>query len=81
MGYTHYFPQRRDFTFDEWFAITGAARQIIDATNVRLAFEFDQPNKPPRYGIPLKYSDPSQTPLRQKVPPDGEVVVKLHGHG
>ena len=41
----------------------------------------DQPKKPPRYVIPLKYSDPSQTPLRQKVPPDGEVVVKLQSHG
>src|SRR5262249_9372161 len=37
-----------------------------------------QPRKPPRYVIPTKYSDPSKTVLRQKVPPpDGKVVLAL----
>ena len=37
--------------------------------------------KPSRYVIPVKYSDPSQTPLRQKVPPEGEAIVKLQSKG
>ncbi len=41
----------------------------------------EQPKKPPRYVIPAKYSDPSHTPLRQKVPPDGEAVLKLQSKG
>ncbi len=40
-----------------------------------------KPKKPPRYVIPRKYSDPSQTPLHQKVPPDGEALLKLHSKG
>lgn len=40
-----------------------------------------KPKKPPRYVIPRKYSDPSQTPLRQKVPPDGDALLKLQSKG
>jgi len=30
-----------------------------------------------RYPIPASYSDPSKTTLRQKVPPEGKVVIEL----
>jgi len=29
MGYTHYFPQNRDFTMDEWKAVKDGARKAI----------------------------------------------------
>lgn len=45
------------------------------------AVQQDRPKKPPRYVIPVKYSDPSKTPLRQKVPPDEEIVLKLQSKG
>jgi hypothetical protein len=35
------------------------------------------PRKPPRYVLPPAVSDPAQTPLRQKVPPDGPVTLNL----
>jgi len=40
-------------------------------------------NQPPLPGsnIPAKYRNPTQTPLRQKVPPDGQVVFDLTSEG
>jgi hypothetical protein len=40
-------------------------------------------NQPPLPGsnIPTKYRNPAQTPLRQKVPPDGPVVFDLASEG
>jgi len=40
----------------------------------------DQPPLPGS-NIPTKYRNPSQTPLRQQVPPDGPVVFDLTGEG
>jgi hypothetical protein len=37
----------------------------------------EQRKKPPKYVIPAKYSDPGQTILTQKVPPDGPVNLEL----
>ena len=33
----------------------------------------------PRYAIPAHYKDPARTPLEQKVPPEGKVVLELQG--
>lgn len=48
MGYTHYFPHKRSFTPDEWQAVTTAARQIIAASQVPLAFEYNDPISAPQ---------------------------------
>lgn len=50
MGYTHYFPQRRDFTPNEWMDVRTAAKRIIDtakAEGVVVCFEYDAADKPP----------------------------------
>jgi hypothetical protein len=50
------------------------------ATNQRAVFQEiakGQKTKPPRYVVPAKYSDPGQTPLRQQIPPAGEVTFPL----
>jgi hypothetical protein len=36
-----------------------------------------QRKPPPKYVIPPRYSDPGKTPLKQKVPPDGEVKIEI----
>jgi len=33
--------------------------------------------RPPASDVPAQYSDPGKTPLKQKVPPDGPVQIKL----
>lgn len=52
-----------------------------DQREAMQAVQKEKSKTPPRYAIPAKYSDPSQTPLRQKVPPDGEAIVKLQSNG
>jgi hypothetical protein len=37
----------------------------------------NEKQKPPRYIVPDRYGDPGQTELRQKVPPDGKVILEL----
>ena len=37
----------------------------------------EQQNKPPKYVVPTKYSDPGQTVLKQRVPPEGPVKLDL----
>jgi len=37
----------------------------------------EQPKKPPKYVVPPKYSDPTQTALKLKVPPEGNMVFNL----
>src|SRR5262245_12044644 len=36
-----------------------------------------QKAKPPKYRIPAQFSDPAKSPLTQKVPADGQVVLAL----
>jgi hypothetical protein len=36
-----------------------------------------QKRPPPKFMIPPKYSDPGKTELKQKVPPDGQVILDL----
>jgi hypothetical protein len=47
MGYTHYHPQNRDYTTEEWASLTEAARAIIATSAVPLAREYDEPGTPP----------------------------------
>lgn len=53
MGYTHYHPQGRDFTAAEWQRLTDAATKIVaefgqGVTAAPLAWEYDEPTKPPQ---------------------------------
>jgi len=36
---------------------------------------------PPKYNIPRKYASTGQTPLQQKVPPDGKVTLDIKSEG
>jgi hypothetical protein len=47
MGYTHYFTQKRNLKVGEMQAIVAAAEKIIKASTVELAWEYDEPAKPP----------------------------------
>jgi len=52
------------------------------ASGMKQAFEGlekakKQKQKPPRYRVPPRYGSPADTPLRQKVPPDGPVSFDL----
>lgn len=47
MGYTHYFPAKRDFTTDEFLQIGEAVRAIIKASPVPVVREFDRPDESP----------------------------------
>src|SRR5262245_13856277 len=57
---------RTDMSFEEAMALREKGEQ-------------EMKNKPPPFGagIPARFSDPKQTPLRQKVPPDGQVSFDL----
>jgi hypothetical protein len=54
---------------------TAAAANMRDAWKAFKTAE--KQKKPPKYVIPVKYSDPKKTVLKQKVPPDGEVKFDL----
>jgi len=52
------------------------------ATGMKAAFEGldkarKETRKPPKYSIPASYGNPEKTDLRQKVPPEGKVVLAL----
>jgi hypothetical protein len=51
LGYTHYYPQQRDFTPDEFANLGEAARKIIAAVELPLAWEYDEPKKPPQIDL------------------------------
>lgn len=46
MGYTHYWTQQRDIPEKDWQRITADVSKILAATNVPLAWEFDEPKRP-----------------------------------
>jgi len=53
-----------------------------NAGGMKQAFEgFEKAQKqkrpPPKFMIPPKYSDPGKTELKQKVPPEGQVILDL----
>jgi hypothetical protein len=53
MGYTHYFPQQRGFSRQEWVAISLAAEEIIRVGDVPICAEYDEPATRPRIGPDL----------------------------
>lgn len=46
MGYTHYFPHKRNFTIAEFQKLGEITKKIIAASNVPVAWESDEPTKP-----------------------------------
>jgi hypothetical protein len=55
LGYTHYFPQARGYSRDEWVGISLAVEKIIAyaAPDVTVCAEYDRPDEPPRIGPDL----------------------------
>lgn len=53
MGYTHYWTLSRPITGDELDAIGEDVRDIIAASGVPIAYEYDTPSYPPRLGAGL----------------------------
>jgi hypothetical protein len=47
IGYTHYFPQQRNFTTKEWIQLRDVVRSLIATTKVPLAYEADEPKRKP----------------------------------
>ena len=49
-------------------------KAMWDATQKKMK---EQQKKPPKYVVPPKYSDRKDTPLQQRVPPEGRVLFEL----
>lgn len=48
MGYTHYFPQKREVTSEEWSRIVGFFGKIMKASSVPIVREYDEPGTEPK---------------------------------
>ena len=46
MGYTHYWTQKRDYTLKDWAWICADVRAILQASNVPVVREYDEPDVP-----------------------------------
>ncbi len=49
MGYSHYWENKEDCPADRWATICTAVRKLLASNpQIRVAFECDEPNKPPQ---------------------------------